>query len=380
MRIVLFANTDWYLYNFRLSLAKYLVAEGHSVLLVSPSGAHASKISSEGLTWIEAPMSRSGLNLIREIYFLWWFRSFLINKKVDLVHGFTIKSVILGGLVSRYLGIPRVNSVAGLGYIFVSKDCLAKILKPIILALMSWVINGQRAYTILQNREDFLFLKKAFVSKSSKLRLIAGSGVNTEHFSPGLAVRSKFELSKNDFVVLMPARMLWNKGVSEFIYAAKHFKNIGVNCSFVLAGSPDIGNPSSVPASFLQHENKKGFIRWIGHIEDMANLYRSVDLVVLPTYYGEGLPKSLLEAAACSLPIITTNSPGCSDIVINNINGLLVPSRDVEALILAIEKIYLDVDLRVRFGRAGRERVLNCFDEKIVLKKTIKLYEDLVPL
>jgi glycosyltransferase involved in cell wall biosynthesis len=189
-------------------------------------------------------------------------------------------------------------------------------------------------------------------------------------------VRSRTDES---FRVVLPARLLWDKGVGEFAEAARLLRSEGREVCFLLAGNPDSGNPDAVPVSELHRWQREGLLQWLGHVDDMAALFRSVDVAVLPSYYREGVPRGLIEAGACGLPLVTTDAPGCRDVVADGVNGLLVPVRDATSLAKAIASLQDDPELRKRMGRASREKVVAEFDERIVINRTMSVYRELLP-
>ncbi|SDY18911.1 glycosyltransferase family 4 protein [Nitrosomonas halophila] len=374
MKIILFANTDWYLYNFRYSLAQTLRDSGHEVLLVSPAGSYGERLRSLGFRWIPAPMERRSLNPLREVALILWLRRLIANEHVDLVHGFTIKCAIYGSLAARLSGVSaRVNAVAGMGYVFTSNDLKARFLRPLVQGMMRLALDGADARLILQNPDDALLFKQARLVSPARVRLIPGSGVNCQRFERVSGVRNNKRLR-----VLLPARLLWDKGIAEYVEAAGLLQAAGREVDCLLAGDPDPGNPAAVPETTLRNWVDNGLIQWLGHVDDMPALYQSVDIVVLPSY-REGLPKGLIEAAACALPLVTTDVPGCREVVTDGIDGLLIPVRDALALANAIARLQDDSEFASRIGLAAREKVLREFDERIVIKRTLEVYRELLP-
>jgi len=182
----------------------------------------------------------------------------------------------------------------------------------------------------------------------------------------------------SDIRVLFAARLLWDKGLQEFVDAIRELREQGGEAHFLIAGKPDDGNPAAVPAAQVQSWQDEGLVEWLGHVDDMAELYRSTDIMVLPSY-REGLPKGLIEAAACGLPLVTTDVPGCREVVEDGETGILVNPHDSSALAEAIARLLNDRNLRLSMGRSGREKVLAEFDEKIVIRKTLAVYRELLP-
>lgn len=375
MKILLFANTEWYLYNFRRSLAAALRNAGHEVLLVSPPGRYGERLKEAGFRWLPAPMERRSLNPLREVALVQWLRRLVRAEGVDLVHGFTIKCAVYGSLAALSTGRPRVNAVAGMGYVFTSDDLRARLLRPVVRTLMRLALGGRRSRLILQNPDDVALFEKAGLAHSERIHLIPGSGVNCARFAP-LEERGGTDGGR-PLRVLLPARLLWDKGLAEFVEAARILRAEGRRIEFMLAGNPDPGNPAAVPEEIVREWARAGLLTWVGHVDDMPALFATIDAVALPSY-REGLPKGLIEAAACGLPLVTTDVPGCREVVTDEVDGLLVPVRDAKALARAIARLDSDPLLRRRLGAAARAKALARFDERIVIERTVAVYEELL--
>lgn len=375
-RIIFFANTDWYLYNFRRSLALALKEQGYELLLISPPGPYGEKLRALGLRWEQVPMDRRSLNPLRETRLLWWLVSLFRKERPALVHGFTIKCAVYGSLAARIAGVPaRVNAVAGMGYVFTNNDSKARVLRPLVSMLMHAALDGHNARLILQNPDDVALFEDASFVDRGHIRLIPGSGVDCSRFLAGNGKRDPSQPLR----VLLPARLLWDKGLAEYVAAIRKLRAQGRVIEFLLAGDPDLGNPAAVPESEVRGWVAEGLLNWLGHVDDMPALFSSVDVVVLPSY-REGLPKGLIEAGASGCAPITTDVPGCREVVTDAVDGLLVPARDAEALADAIARLQDDSALRIRLGAAARQKVLDCFDERIVIDRTLDVYRELLQL
>jgi glycosyltransferase involved in cell wall biosynthesis len=374
-KVILFANTDWYLYNFRLSLARRLRDSGHEVVLLSPPGEYGAKLQALGFRWQSVPMIRRSLNPLRELTLVLWLARFFRQERPDIVHGFTIKSAVYGSLGARLAGVPaRVNAVAGMGYVFSSRDMKARMLRPVVRQVMRMALNGEGCALILQNPDDLDVFKAARIVDEKAIRLIKGSGVNCSRFT---ARAHDPNASREPLRVLLAARLLWDKGIAEYIDAARLLKKEQRSVRFILAGTPDAGNPAAVDQSLVEGWVAEGLIEWLGHVNDMPQLLAQTDVMVLPSY-REGLPKSLIEAAACALPLITTDVPGCREVVSRNgEDGLLVPVRNSVLLAAAIRLLDDDRALGRTLGLAAREKALREFDENIVIDKTLAVYLEL---
>lgn len=374
MRILLFANTEWYLYNFRRSLALALKSAGHDVILISPAGPYGAKLVDLGLRWLPVPMNRRSLNPIRELIFLLWLRRFIEREKIDLVHGFTIKSAVYGALAARLAGnCARVSAVAGLGYVFTSQSWRAKILRPLVRSVMRLALDGEKSRLILQNPDDAALFRNADIVEASRIRLIRGSGVDCSRFKKGGT-----RVGDEPLRVLLAARLLWDKGLAEYTEASRMLKAQGRKVCFVLAGTPDPGNPDAVPEETVRGWVNEGLLDWLGHVDDMPGLLASIHVMALPTAYGEGLPRSLIEAAACGLALVTTNSPGCREVVSHEVDGLLIPLRSAADLAEAIARLDDDPALMQRLGENARKKALTEFDETIVIEQTMVAYKELL--
>lgn len=372
--VVLFANSDWYLYNFRRSLAYAISEAGYVTVLVSPPGRYSSNLVGMGFRWVPLAMDRRSLNPLREVVLLYQLVRVLRHERPALVHGFTIKCAVYGSLAARLAGVPaRVNAVAGMGYVFISDSLKARLLRPLVRGLLKLALGGHNARLILQNPDDVALFERARLVDPAAVRLIPGSGVDCKRFTPDPS-RTAGERVR----VLLPARLLWDKGLAEYAEAARLLLARGVAVDVLLAGDPDPGNPAAVPEATVREWVKAGLLQWLGHVDDMPALLRSADVVVLPSY-REGLPKGLIEAAACGCALITTDVPGCREVVsADGSDGLLVPMRDAVALADAIERLASDPALRARLGAAARDKALAEFDESWVISRTLDVYGELL--
>jgi glycosyltransferase involved in cell wall biosynthesis len=318
-------------------------------------------------------MRRRSLNPPRELALIAWLACLLKRENVDLVHGFTIKCAVYGSIAAKLArGVASVNAVAGMGYVYTSSERRARLLRPWVNLLLRCALNGGNSRLVLQNPDDVAFFTQAELVDPDKVRLVAGSGVDCARFVPDHPQRQRMP-----FRVLFPSRLLWDKGIGELAEAARLVRRAGRNIEFVVAGEVDAGNPAAVAPEQLRAWVDEGLFLWLGHVEDMPQLLRSADLVVLPSY-REGLPRSLIEAAACGLPLVTTDVPGCREVVRNEKEGLLVPPKDAGSLAAAIARLHDDGALRTRLAIAARERAITCYDEKIIVEQTLRVYRELI--
>jgi glycosyltransferase involved in cell wall biosynthesis len=376
MKFVFYANTDWYLYNFRLSTALRLKSEGHEVVMLSPPGEFGARFDTHGLRWIQLAMDRSSLNPVREAALIRTLTRVLREERPDLLHNFTVKCAIYGAIAARAAGVPAVvNAVAGMGYVFASDRMLARTLRPMVKLLMRGTLGGKQSRLILQNPDDADAFVRARLVPEHHIRVIRSSGVNLERFLPVQPIDEPRPLR-----VLLAARLLWEKGIGEYIEAARMLRAQGRNIDFVIAGSPDPGNPRSVSREQVEGWAADGLVDWRGHVEDMPALMRSVDVIALPSYYREGVPKSLIEAAACGLAVVTTNLPGCREVVREHgVDGLHVEPRCARSLADRLVQLDDDRVLLRRLGDRARQNALEHFDEQMVISRTIAVYDELLP-
>jgi glycosyltransferase involved in cell wall biosynthesis len=377
MKIILFANTDWYLYNFRLALASALRESGAEVVLLCPPGPYVARLQQAGFRVRLLAMDRLSLQPLREGLLVRRIWRIYRDEKPDLVHHFTIKPVVYGSLAARLARVPAcINAIAGLGHVFARDGMGNAALRPIVSGLLRRALRGDGSRLIVQNRADhFALLDRAIVSRD-RIRLIRGSGVDCNRFCPPplTPVRTK------DFRVVLATRLLWDKGVADFVTAARILRNEGFGIRFLLAGAPDRGNPGAVAETVIAGWRSEGLIEVLGHVDDMATMLAQVDAVVLPTTYGEGVPRILLEGAASGLPCIASDTAGCREIIKHGETGLLVRPRDVESLAAAIRRLHHEPALRLRLGAAARRLAVREFDERLVIGQTLGVYREVARL
>lgn len=368
MKILLFSNTDWFMFNFNNRLIRSLIELGHEILVVVPDGPYVPRLGELGCRVIVAPLARRSINPVVEGLFLVWFVRLLRNEKPNIVHNFTLKCVLWGSIAALAAKVSfRVNELTGLGFVFTSNSLKAKAIRSVVNVLFRFALKGNGSHLLTLNVNDYYLFKSLKWLYPCEVHLVLGAGVDCNRFHPSKIIPT------SGFRVLLPARMLWDKGVGEFIEAAKVLKARGVEAEFLLAGNADSGNPTAISERQLVEWSTSGIVRWLGHISDMADLYCTVHLVVLPSY-REGLPTSLTEAAAYGLPLIATNVPGCKDVVSDGVNGFLVPVMDSKALAASILKLYENRELCHRFGLVSRKLAEEKFDEQIIIKQRFAIY------
>ncbi len=363
-KVLLFANTDWYLYNFRLPLARALRAQGNDVVLVSPPGRYAERMQADGFRWLAFPLSRSRINPLAELVTLLRLLALYRRERPMLAHHFTIKCVLYGGFAARCSGCKSViAAITGIGHVFTSDSIRARLLRVVASQLYRLLLGRSVIFQNVDDRREFI--ARGLV-KEERCSLISGSGVDTVRFTPAVKGR-------NPPCVVMVARLLAEKGVTEFVDAAHAVRRSRPDCRFVLAGDLDPGNPSSIPAPTLAVWKQQGDVELLGHVDDVLPLLQGADLAVLPSY-REGTPRSLLEAGACGLPLVATDVPGCREVVIDGDNGLLVPAKDSGALADAILTLIDDPARRAHMGARSRALVCERFSEESVIRRTLEVY------
>lgn len=362
------SNTDWYLYNFRLSLAKYLQDEGIDVVLVSPRGEYVNLLENAGFRWLEWKIGRQTLAPRTEFGSILNLKRIYDREKPELVHHHTIKPVLYGSLAARWSKVPGcVNSITGRGYVFLGNDRKARILKMFIEPFYRLAFNNPRCSAIFENETDQQYFLDQGLIPPERTWLIQGVGVDVERYK-------KLPEPDGIPVILMAARMLWDKGVGVLVEAARLLKD-KVPVRIVLVGNPDVGNPSSIELKTLQGWNEEGVVEWWGWRADMSDIYNQSHIVTLPTRYGEGVPTTLLEAAACGRPLVASDIAGCRHVVKEGYNGFLVPVNDPNALAQALEKLACTPELRQKMGRASRQLVLENFPQSRVNAETLEVYK-----
>lgn len=376
MKFVFFANTDWYLYNFRLATARRLQADGHEVVMLSPPGEFGVRFAEHGFRWVTLPMDRASLGPTREAVTFAALVRVLRREQPDLLHSFTLKCAIYGALAARAARVPAVvNAVAGMGFVFTSDSAKARALRPLVSWLLRLSLGNPRSLLILQNPDDADAFAASRLIKRERIRVIRSSGVDVQRFSPA----PRRDGDRPRLRVLLAARLLWEKGIQEFVDAAALLRAQGRNVECLLAGQPDPGNPRSVERAQAQRWSDEGVVRWLGHVDDMPALLHAVDVMALPSYYREGVPKSLIEAAASGLAIITTDRPGCREVVPRHgVDGLQVRVRDARHLAECIAQLDDDRTLLVQLGESARARALSDFDERLVIQRTVEVYAELL--
>ncbi|BFU93730.1 MAG: Alpha-D-QuiNAc alpha-1,3-galactosyltransferase [Nitrospira sp.] len=370
-RLLYLITEDWYFWSHRLDLARAAVAAGFDVALATRVTDHETRILKEGFRLFPIRLSRRSRNPLAELAALAELTRLYRRERPAIVHHVGLKPILYGSVAARLAAVPTVvNAFAGLGYLFTDEARQGRLLNRTLGRALRLVLASVRSTVIFQNRDDRDRLIKERVVTQEQSRIIPGSGVDVSTFT----LRPP---SGEGPIVMLASRMLWDKGIGEFIEAARRLAREGVSARFVLVGRCDEHNPAAIPEETVRSWVAEGLVEWWGHREDMSAVLALATIAVLPSY-REGLPKSLLEAAACGKPMVTTDVPGCREILVHGVTGLLVPPKDSAALAAAIHSLLDDPSLRTAMGVAARELVVRSFSVETVTRQVIRLYRELL--
>ncbi|MBM3567477.1 MAG: glycosyltransferase family 4 protein [Alphaproteobacteria bacterium] len=372
-RLLFVINETWFFMSHRRPVAEAARAMGFEVHVAAPDdhvwapkdfGVEA--LPKAGFTYHPIPLSRRGINPLGELRTLWALWRLYRRLRPDLVHHLTIKPVLYGGVVARLAGVPAVISgITGLGQVFVGRGPAFALLRAIAKLAYRWALGHRNLQVIVQNPEDGETLIAAGAIGRERVNLVRGSGVRLEDF-PGGPEPAGVPL------VILPARLIWEKGVAEFVEAAGRLRG---RARFVLVGDTHPSNPRAVPEAKLRGWQDDGTVEWWGRRDDMPEVFAACHIVCLPSRYGEGVPKVLIEAASAGRAIVTTDMPGCREIVRHEENGLLVAPGAIDPLVEALARLIEDPALRARLGAAGRRIVAEGFSTEEVVRRTLAVYE-----
>lgn len=372
-RLMFVVTEDWYFVSHRLDLARAAARAGFDVAVATRVGRAAAPLASSGLEVVPlSRMSRIGRNPWREMRAIGELLGIYRSWRPDIVHHVALKPVIYGSIAARLAGVPtKVNALAGLGFIFSSASPRARLLRLLIRPLLAFVLRGGRGRVILQNPDDIAALSGAGLVAPETVRLIKGAGVDTVRF-PAMPFPPGRPL------VVLASRMLWNKGVGDFVALARMSRAAGVDARFALVGESDAGNPAAVPERQLEEWRRSGDVEWWGRRDDMPEVFGMASLVCLPSTYGEGVPKALIEAASCGRPVVAYDVPGCREIVRDGENGFLLTPGDVAGMAAVVARLLADADLRADMGRKSRAIACDEFSDVVVHARTLEVYRELL--
>ncbi len=367
-KIVISVNTAWNIYNFRSGLVKALIRHGYEVMAVAPDDEYVPRLHAMGCQFIGMPMENNGTHPGRDLSLLMRYLHVLRSVRPLAYLGYTIKPNVYGSIAAQALGIPVINNIAGLGTTFINRTLLTYLVKE----LYRFSLRRSRR-VFFQNADDQgLFVQAGLVRQEITDRL-PGSGIDLAHYLPVPPSSTR----ERCFQFLLISRMLKDKGVEEFVAAAKIVRQRIPAVQFQLLGFVDAANANAISLERIRSWEKDGLIRYLGKTDDVRSYLADADCIVLPSY-REGVPHSLLEAAAMARPIIATDVVGCHDIVDDHVNGLLCQVRDVPDLAeKMLEMIRLSPEKRLDMGAAGRRKVTAQFDENIVIQKYLDMIDEI---
>lgn len=369
-KIIYLVSEDWYFCSHRLPLGIAAREAGAEVIVATRVNDHRTQIEAPGLRIVPIEMQRSGTNPFTDLATILQIIELYRREKPDLVHHVALKPILYGGYAAKRANVPAVvNAVAGMGFMFISNSLFARTARPLIARAQRALMNRANTRTILQNPDDVEMYTQRIGVSPDRLTVIPGAGVDIDQFT---VVPEPFAVP----TAVCVSRMLRDKGIHELVAATRLLHAKGVELRVRLVGPTD-DNPASIPRATLAEWNREGVVEVVGPSEDIAGEYARAHIAVLPSY-REGLPKSLLEAAACGRPMVATDVPGCREVCIDGETGLRVPARTVEPLAAALERLVLDPALRQRLGENARRRAETVFAEKIINAQTLALYEEML--
>jgi glycosyltransferase involved in cell wall biosynthesis len=375
--LVFVLTEDWFFASHFLKRGLAARAAGWRVILIARSGPATLSIRASGIEVIPVDFVRSRLNPFAELRLILTLAKIYRQLKPDLVHHIALKPIILGGIAARLSSRPAiVNAPIGLGFVFSSDKLLAKILKPIVIFGLRLTLSPKnspfKTRVIFENPDDLDELAGLGIIRRENATIIRGAGVDIEAFTPSPEPPPPIR-------VILIARMIREKGIPDFVEAARILRARSIAAEFILAGAPDPSNPNTVTEAELRAWEQQKLITWLGPQTDIAGLLRGAHIACQPSTYREGLPKSALEAMAAGKPLVTTDMPGCREAVLDGETGFLVPPRNPPALAETLQKLIESPDLRARMGAAGRLRAEQNFADAIICQQTLLVYDALVP-
>ncbi|MEL0227430.1 MAG: glycosyltransferase family 4 protein [Gammaproteobacteria bacterium] len=369
-KIFLFVNVDWFFYSHRLPIAKAALNHDIDMTVYTDITDKRRNANLNEIKVTQSPLSRSSKSswsILIEFFKLYRLVS---TARPDLLHAVTIKPIIFVGLISRFTKIPFVAAISGFGPVINQSNMLSRIRYKFVSVIYKFVLDPKSASVICQSENDKSILISSNICNESKINMMPGSGVDLQKFTPSID-------SNHDRIVLMASRILRDKGINEFCYAAKKLSTHDRNIKFLLAGPIDELSPSAISAGDLKKICIDCNVEYLGDRADMSDLLASSSIFVMPSYYPEGIPKVLLEASACGIPVITTDHPGCRDAVIEGKTGLLVKTRNYGEIVKAVSYLFDNPDIMKKMGKAGRRHAEVSFNEKQIVESHYELYRTL---
>jgi glycosyltransferase involved in cell wall biosynthesis len=372
-KLLFLITEDWYFWSHRLELARAARSAGWDVSIATRVCDHGKRIEDEGFQLFPLRLVRSSRHPFQELLSILELVRLYRRVRPEIVHHVALKPILYGSVAARLARVPAtVNGFAGLGYTFIESGERKGFLRSTLGKTLGWALALTDSRVVFQNQEDAKQLVDAGIVSYDQIRVIRGVGVDTAKFSP-----PRTSQENPVPLVVLAGRMLWDKGIAEFVEAAQLLNVRKIRAQCVLVGMIDKENPAAISEAQLRAWQKDGVVEWWGHREDMPNILASAQIVVLPSY-REGLPKVLLEAAACARSLVATDVPGCREVVKDGLNGFLVPPKDAVALSQAIARLLQDPSLRAQMGACGRQIVLKEFSVDRISGETLDLYKELV--
>ncbi len=371
-KLLLLITEDRFLWSHRLPIARAALQAGYEVVIATRVTGDARKIRDQGFRLIPLRLDRESYAPLNELRAIQQLRQIYATEKPDIVHHVALKPVLYGSVAA--LGrkdMKVVNALTGLGYLATASSLRARFLSFPIWNSLRFLLSRSNNQVLLQNQEDKQLLVSKLNVSPEKITIIKGSGVDMSLFQPTPE-------PVGTPLILLASRMLWIKGIAEFVEAAKLIRGNGTRVRFVLAGDTDPRSPSAIPREQLCEWQASGAVEWWGHQTELSQTFGQAHIVCLPSHGGEGVPKVLIEAAASGRAIVSTDVPGCRDIVRHRVNGILVSPRDSASLARALEELLENPSLRQRMGSRGREIAANEFSEEVVVRETMALYRELL--
>ena len=373
-KFLLVVNDMAWFWSHRLPLAKDILKSGCELHLATNDAQNNAQLQAMGIRGYNLPRHTGSFNPLDQVKLGWNIFQTLKTVKPDIVHAITLRHAFFTGIASRLTKTPNaVFTIAGLGSLFESDKPQVKAVRAILVPMLKFAFGGEGRFVIFQNPDDAKLLVRSGAVERERCAVIRGSGVDTAQFA------YTAEPATDEPVVLFSSRLLKAKGIAEFVHAARILKSKGVKARFQVAGDIAPGNHDSVTRDQLNEWKDEGTVEFLGQRSDMPVLMAQANIVTLPSYYGEGVPKVLLEAAAIGRAIVTTDMPGCRETVEDGVTGLLVEARNAWSLADALEKLLKDSALRARMGEKGRARIEEGFTVEKVNAKTVSVYKRLLP-
>jgi glycosyltransferase involved in cell wall biosynthesis len=366
--IAIAINSSWNILNFRSGLVRALVDAGYEVLAIAPRDAFSERLSELGCHFVPIEMSARGTSPVQDTQLFLAYRRVLRHHRPDVLLGYTIKPNIYGSLAAQALGIPVINNIAGLGITFLKGGLFQAFVRTLYRTAL------RRSRTVFfQNLDDRTLFLDAGLVREDQTRLLPGSGVDLARFQPQLRTREQ----DSRFAFLLVSRLLRSKGILDYVAAAETLHAEFPNADFRVAGIAEPDHPEAIRVEEVRRWDAEGTVTYLGALDDVRPALAEADAMVLPTFYPEGTPRALLEAAAMAKPIITTAVPGCRDVVDEGINGFLCQPRDSASLAAAMRRMLrLAPDELRAMGTASRRKAEDQFDERIVVQRYLAAIDD----